>query len=177
MPDQPLSIEPRRAVGSLFAATVGIAMVAVLALAAMGRPPALAWPFPGLHFAVVARAPLAVLIHLVAVLAAFAIGTVLMAGRKGRTLHRVLGWSFAGLMMTGAVASLFIHAINPRGFSPLHLLSGWTLIILPVALAAARRHRVRTHARIMTGLYLGGLVAAGLFAFMPGRLLWRVLFG
>jgi len=116
-------------------------------------------------------------IHLAAVMAAFAVGTALMAGRKGRALHRALGWGFAGLMTVGAGASLFIHSLNPRGLSPLHLLSGWTLIILPVALVAARRHRVRVHARIMTSLYLGGLVVAGLFALAPGRLLWRALFG
>jgi uncharacterized membrane protein len=29
----------------------------------------------------------------------------------------------------------------------------------------------------MTGLYFGALVLAGLIAFMPGRLMWRVFFG
>jgi uncharacterized membrane protein len=29
----------------------------------------------------------------------------------------------------------------------------------------------------MSSLYTGGLGVAGLFAFLPGRLLWRVFFG
>jgi uncharacterized membrane protein len=29
----------------------------------------------------------------------------------------------------------------------------------------------------MTGLFVGGLLIAGVFAFLPGRLMWRVVFG
>ena len=46
-----------------------------------------------------------------------------------------------------------------------------------MAVAAARRHKVRLHARLMTGLFTGGLVLAGLLAFMPGRLMWRLVMG
>lgn len=29
----------------------------------------------------------------------------------------------------------------------------------------------------MTGLFVGGLLIAGLFTFAPGRLMWQVVFG
>ena len=44
------------------------------------------------------------------------------------------------------------------------------------AVFMARRHNVRAHSRMMTGVFVGGLIVAGLFAFMPGRLLFSVFF-
>jgi uncharacterized membrane protein len=121
--------------------------------------------------------PVAVQLHLAAVLAALAIGIVLLIGVKGRTMHRTLGWTWVGAMMIAAVSSLFIRMLNHGAFSYIHLLSGWTIVTLPMAVVFARRHMVRHHARMMTGLFTGGLILAGLFAFFPGRLMWRMFFG
>lgn len=33
------------------------------------------------------------------------------------------------------------------------------------------------HRRMMTGLFIGGLVIAGALTFLPGRLMWQVFFG
>jgi uncharacterized membrane protein len=125
----------------------------------------------------VAHAPLAIQLHLFAVLIAFAIGVVLLAGVKGTMVHRTLGWTWVIAMMTGAVSSLFIRMINHGALSYIHLLSGWTIIVLPMAVFFARTRRVRLHARFMTGLFTGGLILAGLLAFMPGRLMWQMWFG
>ena len=46
-----------------------------------------------------------------------------------------------------------------------------------MAVYAARRHRVASHRRTMTGLFVGGLLVAGGLTFLPGRLMWRVVFG
>ena len=46
-----------------------------------------------------------------------------------------------------------------------------------MGVAFARRHKVRLHARMMTGLFTGGLVLAGMLAFMPGRLMWEMFLG
>jgi uncharacterized membrane protein len=67
--------------------------------------------------------------------------------------------------------------MNHGAMSWIHLLSGWTIIALPIAVYAARRHKVSLHRRFMTGLFVGGLIVAGGFAFLPGRLMWRVFFG
>lgn len=124
-----------------------------------------------------AAQPMAVKLHLGAVLAALLIGVVLLAGVKGSALHRALGWTWVAAMFAGATSSLFIRVVNPGHFSFIHLLSGWTIVALPMAVAFARTRRIRLHARLMTGLFTGGLILAGLMAFMPGRLMWALVLG
>jgi uncharacterized membrane protein len=41
----------------------------------------------------------------------------------------------------------------------------------------AHRHRVADHRRIMILIFSGALVIAGLFTFVPGRIMHTVLFG
>ena len=130
----------------------------------------------GPDLALIAHAAPAVQLHLAAVTAALLVGIVLLAGVKGRTLHRTLGWAWVVAMMAGASSSLFIRLVNHGSFSFIHLLSGWTIVALPMAVALARRRQARAHARMMTGLFTGGLVLAGALAFMPGRLMWDVFF-
>ena len=79
-------------------------------------------------------------------------------------------------MVVTAISSLFIRELNHGAFSLIHFFSGWTLVGLPMGVAFARRHQVKLHRRTMTGLYLGGLIIAGVFTFVPGRLMWRMFF-
>ncbi|GAA0204930.1 hypothetical protein GCM10010203_65650 [Actinomadura yumaensis] len=126
-----------------------------------------------------AAAPTAIQVHVAAALTALAIGIVLLIGVKGTRLHRTLGWAWVAAMGTTAISSFFIHAINPggpAGLSLIHLLSGWTVVGLPMAVYAARRHRVQAHRRAMTSMFVGGLIVAGLLTFLPGRLMWAVFF-
>lgn len=124
-----------------------------------------------------AAAPAKVQVHVAAALTALAIGTVLMVGVKGTRIHRTLGWTWVVAMATTALSSLFIRDMNHGAMSWIHLLSGWTIVALPMAVYAARRHNVHMHRRFMTGLFVGGLLIAGAFTFLPGRLMWRVFFG
>ena len=128
-------------------------------------------------FSRVAEAPLIIRVHLFAALAALAIGIALMMRVKGTALHKLLGWTWVLAMGTTAVSSLFIRELNHGSFSFIHLLSGWTIVGLPGAVYAIRRGKVATHRRAMTGMFVGGLLVAGLFAFIPGRLLWTVFLG
>jgi uncharacterized membrane protein len=123
-----------------------------------------------------AAAP-AIKLHLTGVAAALVVGVVLLAGVKGSRPHRVLGWTWVLAMGLVAASSLFIRIVNHGQLSWIHLFTGWTLIALPMGVAFARRHRVAHHARTMTGLFIGGLVVAGLFTFLPGRLMWQVFLG
>jgi len=123
-------------------------------------------------------APSVIQIHAFAALAAFAVGLVQLTASKGTIPHRLIGWSWAALMLTVAVSSLFIHEIRLWGpWSPIHLLSILVLVILPLAVLHARRHEVNRHRMAMLGLFTGALVIAGVFTFLPGRIMHAVAFG
>jgi uncharacterized membrane protein len=62
-------------------------------------------------------------------------------------------------------------------WSPIHLLAILVLLMLPLAVYFARIQRVRGHKLTMLGLFAGALVIAGLFTFVPGRLMHQVVFG
>jgi uncharacterized membrane protein len=120
----------------------------------------------------------AIQVHAFAALAAFALGAVQLAAPKGTIPHRLFGWLWAGLMLIVVLSSFLIHEIRLWGpWSPIHLLSIFTLIMLPLAVWRARRHDVRRHQRAMSGLFIGALVIAGIFTFMPGRIMHAVVFG
>jgi uncharacterized membrane protein len=114
--------------------------------------------------------------HIAGACLSFLIGTVLLLGVKGRTFHRVLGYGWIATMTVTAVSSLFITGLNGDNYSLIHLLSGWSLIVLPMGLAAARRHDIAKHRAEMTGIFFGGMLIAGLFSFLPGRLMWHLFF-
>jgi uncharacterized membrane protein len=121
------------------------------------------------------------LIHLATVIPAFIIGTVLLLRSKGTEVHRKLGKIYLGLMLATGLTTLFMPAVlGPRFLNHLgylHLLSLLTLATVPIAYCAARNHNLRLHRNSMIGLYFGGILIAGSFAFFPGRLLHGWLFG
>ena len=156
----------------LFAAFAGYAIVSGLILRTMGSPP--------VHFRIDAArlvdASLMVKLHLAGALTAFVVGAVLLRGVKGTGLHRRLGYTWVAAMAVAAVSSFFLVGLNGNHYSPIHGLSAWTVIALPMGIASARRKNIRAHSKTMTGMFTGGLLVAGLFAFLPGRLLWSIFF-
>jgi len=117
-------------------------------------------------------------IHAFAAIAAFAVGAIQLSAPKGTIPHRLVGWLWAVLMLTVAISSLFIHEIRLWGpWSPIHLLSILVLVILPLAVLYARRHQVSRHRTAMLMLFTGALVIAGVFTFLPGRIMHSVAFG
>lgn len=122
-------------------------------------------------------ASLAVRVHAFPAIAAFAIGLVQLAAPKGTLPHRAMGWIWIVLMSLVAISSFFIHTICTVGpFSIIHLLSIVTLAILPLGVMRARRRDIRGHRRSMQLLFLGALLVAGVFTFMPGRIMHDVVF-
>lgn len=123
--------------------------------------------------------PLVVYVHFIAALAAMAIGAVQLVRPKGTAGHRVIGWTWAALMMVVALSSLWIPAF--LAFTWIHLFTLFVMVTLPLALYRAHRGEIAGHAKGMRGIYIGGLIVAGAFAFMPGRvlgnLLWRGVWG
>ena len=132
---------------------------------------------PGPNFMLLFEQPTVLQIHVLAALAAAALGAAMMLSRKGARFHRAAGWVWVALAGAVAISSLFIVGLNGDDWSWIHILSALTLVILPIAVIAARRHDVKQHRRQMMGLFYGGFVIAGAFTFIPGRLMWRVFFG
>ena len=116
--------------------------------------------------------------HALAALAAVMPGGAQLATSKGTVRHRVSGWIWVSLMAYVAVSSFFISELRLWGaFSPIHLLSVWTLFSLVIAVYHARRGNIRQHKIWMSLLYLGALLITGLFTLWPGRVMHGVLFG
>ena len=124
------------------------------------------------------NAPLPIQLHAAAALAAFALGLVQLSGVKGTTTHRALGYTWIALMLVVAISSFWIQGIHQFGnYSLIHVLSVFTLVMVPLGLYFARRHNVRGHRFTMLGLFFGALVIAGAFTLVPGRIMHTVVFG
>ena len=120
----------------------------------------------------------AIPLHAFAAMSAFVLGVVQFAAPKGTLPHRTIGWIWVLLMATVAVSSFWIHQLRLFGpWSPIHLLSIFVLLMLPLAVWRAHTHRVADHRLIMTLLFTGALLIAGLFTLLPGRIMHAVLFG
>jgi uncharacterized membrane protein len=120
----------------------------------------------------------AIPLHAFAALTAFALGIVQFAAPKGTLPHRTVGWIWVALMACVAVSSFWIHQLRLVGpWSPIHLLSIFTLVMLPLAVWKAHTHQVSAHRLAMIMLFSGALVIAGLFTLLPGRIMHAVVFG
>ena len=113
-----------------------------------------------------------------AVMTGFGLGVVQFASPRETLPHRTIGWIWVALLLVASVSALFVHEIRLWGpWSPIHLLAIFTLAVLPIAVWNAHRHKVQTHRNNMVGLFVGALVIAGVFTFLPGRIMHAVAFG
>ena len=117
---------------------------------------------------------------------AFAVGLGQLLLAKGTTRHRLWGRAYVVLMIVTAVAAFFIRSPAPTGpmgylslggTSWIHLFVPLTLTAVPLGLLAARRGNIKAHERHMVGSFLGALVIAGAFTFVPGRRMHLLVFG
>jgi uncharacterized membrane protein len=125
-------------------------------------------------------APLVIKLHIIAMLMAIVLTPIQLAGRKGTAIHRAAGYGWMIAMFTAAVTSLGITAKGPfslMGFSPIHLLSVLVIVNVPLAILAARGGNIRQHRVAVLGMVWGGIVIAGLFTLVPGRIMHQILFG
>ncbi|MCG8640975.1 MAG: DUF2306 domain-containing protein [Desulfobacterales bacterium] len=120
-------------------------------------------------------------LHLGTVMPAFLIGTYLLFTEKGTGTHKKLGRIYMVLMLVTATITLFMKArVGPvflNHFGYIHSLSMLTIYTVPFAYFAAKKGNSKKHKSGMIGLYAGGIIIAGSFALMPGRLLHGWIFG
>src|ERR1700675_4510988 len=97
----------------------------------------------------------AIPLHPFAAMTAFVLGVVQFAAPKGTLPHRTIGWIWVCLMAAVAVSSFWIHQIRLVGpWSPIHLLSIFTLVTLPLGVWAAHRHAVARHRTAMISIFV-----------------------
>ena len=77
-----------------------------------------------------------------------------------------------------AGSSFLISELRLWGaFSPIHLLSAWTLLSVAMAVHHTRRGNIGQHKVWMVLLYVLALLLTGLFTLWPGRVMNQVLLG
>ena len=122
-------------------------------------------------------APFAIQFHVATVLPAAVLGAVLLTRPKGTPAHRLFGKIWLLLMVATSLSTFFIHGIDTvAGFSPIHLLSVYVVFGSVMAIRAARRRDIRAHRAHVSGMYLGGIVVAGLFTLVPHRVMGAMIF-
>ena len=117
-------------------------------------------------------------LHAIAAMMAIILGGIQFYMKKGGSIHKLLGRIWVGLMLIVSVSSFFIHEIKLWGaYSPIHLLSIWTIISLGLAIYFVRVGNIKRHKQVMLALYGFALILTGLFTFMPGRVMYQIAFG
>ncbi len=116
--------------------------------------------------------------HTAMALLAVALSIAIFTVRRGTPLHKTLGRVWVASMALVAISSFWIFELQVWGkFSPIHLLSIFTLVQLIRAIQAARAGNIPLHRRTMKGLVFGALMVAGAFTFFPGRIMYNVFLG
>jgi uncharacterized membrane protein len=117
-------------------------------------------------------------IHAACAAAALVLGAVQLFRKKGDRVHRAIGKTWVGLMTIVALSSFFIWTIRTFWlFSPIHFLSIFVLVMLWRGVTFARRGDIEHHSKTMQYTYFFGLIITGLLTFIPGRIMYRVVFG
>ena len=101
-------------------------------------------------------------IHMIAALAALALGLVVLLNPKGTPLHRLLGAGFVAALVTVNLSSFGIVNINGH-FGPFHILAAVSLFTLARGILAVIRRRpgwLVTHYRAMCASYIALVSAA-----------------
>ena len=130
-------------------------------------------------------APLVIQIHAFGAMAAFLLGSVQFAAPKGTLPHKSLGALWVLIMAVIATSSIFVRpSLHPglpitQWFSFIHLFTALTFwgVIQGGYFLLRGGPALKFHSKPFRGIFIGGLVIAGAFAFLPGRIMNAVAFG
>ena len=130
-------------------------------------------------------APWVIQVHAFGAMAGFLLGIVQFTAPKGTLPHKTIGFVWILILSVVGVSSIFIRpSIYPglpitQWFSFIHIftiLTFWGVIEGSYRLIRGGP-KLKKHSGPFLGLFIGGLVIAGAFAFLPGRIMNEVVFG
>lgn len=130
-----------------------------------------------MNFDILFNASPAIIAHTFCAFAALFLGIAMWVRRKGTKSHKYLGRLFALMMALTAFSAIFIRQINDGSFSWIHLFVPLTFFALWETFHYIRKGNVKKHRNAVMGLFFGALLIPGIISFLPGRLMWHVLFG
>ena len=117
-------------------------------------------------------------LHAIMAIIAIILGGIQLSMKKGGAIHKLLGRIWVGLMLIVAITSFFIHETKMWGdYSPIHLLSLWTIFILGVGVYYVRAGNIKRHKQVMIATYFFALILTGFFTLYPGRIMHQILIG
>lgn len=129
-------------------------------------------------FEPILNAPIYILIHASAAMIALLIGPFVILRNRRDRLHKIGGYIWVVVMACAAISSFWILEFRLIGpFSPIHGLSIYVLWSLYRGVSYAIARNIEAHRQTFRALYLQGLVLAGLFTLLPGRIFNLMLFG
>ena len=110
--------------------------------------------------------------HVAAALTSVVLGGYQLWRRpRGDARHRLLGRTWAVLLVWTAITSFWIRDINEGAFSWLHVLSVVTLVTVTLGVVNARRGHIQAHRGNMVGSWLGAVGAMLAATAIPGRMI------
>jgi uncharacterized membrane protein len=122
------------------------------------------------------RLPPMVWVHLATIAIALVLTPIMLLRKRGDQPHRYLGRIWVAAMLATALASFFVAQSTNGGWSPIHILSFWVSLQVPMIYWSAKTRRVLLHRRLVRGMVLGALLIAGFFTFPFNRQLGQWLF-
>ncbi|MEL6213036.1 MAG: hypothetical protein AAFY22_10755 [Pseudomonadota bacterium] len=131
-------------------------------------------------------ASLVIQFHAFAALGALLLGLVQLIAPKGTLPHKALGAVWLFLMAIITISSIFIIPSVHGYDSPLTQWLSWIhvfTIATTLGIVSGVRHllhggpALKRHKWPFISIYVGGLVVAGAFTLLPGRIMNAVLFG
>lgn len=118
-----------------------------------------------------------VIVHTLFAFAALIVGVVMFARKKGTPSHKMIGKVFVVFMAMTALSALFITGLNGKYWSFIHLFVPLSFYAIWELFHYVRKGDIKKHEKAVKGLFFGALLIPGIISFMPGRLMWHVVFG
>lgn len=130
-------------------------------------------------FSPIINAPLLIQVHALCALIALVMGPLAIYRKRRDRLHKTVGYVWVVAMFSVATTALFIPShdlavIGPLG--PIHLFVVLTYWGLWNGMSSILRGDIVRHRAALRSLYWQGLAIAGMFNFLPGRMVARSVF-